>query len=215
MFNESKTALWLILLAAGSALTALAIPQGEKSYRDYPEWKMLPRCDDFEDEAAESAYQRLVDKGESGHEGLLAIVRECEDPQLACLALSILRASGGNKRLVVEELKEVLAERLPTAQGDEEWLVTAIAEALAVMGDESDMEALAPMLSHPVWRVRVIGARCIGKCGDLHAVEALELARSRDGNNLVLNEIDKAIASIESRLAVQNADANDEPSPSP
>lgn len=183
----------------------------QKTYKDYPEWKMLPDAVDFEDEEIERARQRLIEKGEDGHEGLLAIVRECEDPRMACRALGLLRASRGDKRKVVAELKEVLAARLPTAVGPEEWLMTDIAEAVTDMGDEDDMDALIPMLSHPVLRVRVIGAWCMGKRGGLQAKAALEEALTRDRHPRVQEEFGKAIAAIESRMAEK--DAEEAPAP--
>lgn len=207
MYMEMKYRLGCIMLSLIFVfiLSATGASKAQKSYRDYPEWEMLPRAVDFEDEGYQKAYQRLVDEGEAGYDGLLAIVRECEDTQLAIRALSILRASNGDKRIVIAGLKEVLAERLPTATGGEGWLMTSIAEALAVMGDESDMEAVVPMLYHPDLRVRAIGVRCIGERGGRQFIEILEQARSRDSISLVRDEIGKAIAAIESRLAVQNA----------
>lgn len=189
----------------------LAESPAPKTYRDYPEWELLPDAVDFEDEEVENARQRLIDEGEAGHEGLLAIVRECEEPRMARRALGILRASRGDKRKVVAELKEVLETRLPTAVGPEEWLVTSIAEAVTDMGDEDDMDALIPMLSHPVLRVRVIGAWCMGKRGGMRAKEALEQAKSRDSNARVQEEFSKAISAIETRLATQDAEVSPSP----
>ena len=207
MCIEMKYKLGCIMLPLVSVciLSATGASPAKKSYQDYPEWELLPRAVDFEDEGYQKAYQRLVDQGEAGYDGLLAIVRECEDTQLAIRALSILRASNGDKRNVVAGLKEVLAERLPTATGGEGWLMTSIAEALVAMGDESDMEALVPMLSHPELRVRVIGARCIGERGGRQFIEILEQTGNRDSISLLRDEIGKAIAAIESRVAAQDA----------
>ena len=217
MYTKRKSKIGRIVLSL-MFVEILSVSAGQptpKTYKDYPEWTILPDAVDFEDEESERAIQRLIEKGEAAHEGLLAIVRECEDTRMARRALGILRATRGDKRKVVAELKEVLVARLPTATGVEEWLMTDIAAALADMGDEADMEALVPMLSHPVLRVRIIGARCLGKRGGLHTREVLEQARSRGNYDSVLAEIDKAIASIDARLAAQTAVPEAEPYPTP
>lgn len=187
-----------------------AVPEG-KTYRDYPEWKLLPKGPDMDDEACERAFQQLVAEGDAGHEALLAIVRECEDPMLATRALAVLRLSSGDKSKVREELKQILAERLSHASGPEEWLMTSIAEALVVIGNERDMDALAPMLAHPTRRVRIIGARCLGKRGGESAIAILENAKSQNPEKRVLEEIDTAIATIKSRLAEN--DSGRDPAP--
>lgn len=204
--SKSVMGRFLIALILADTLALSADNAAKKTYRDYPEWELLPKAIDCEDEKYEKAYQRLIDEGESRHEGLLAIVRECEDMQLACRALSILRLSSGDKRDVVAGLKEILATRLSTAKGDAEWVMTDIADALTDMGDEADMEALVPMVSHPVLRVRIIGAWCMGKRGGPQAKAALEEALTRDRHPRVQEEFGKAIAAIESRLAEKDAE---------
>ena len=206
MFNESKTALWLILLAAGAALTALAAPQGEKSYRDYPEWNVFPRGSCAEDRDDIQQYERLVEQGESAYEAMLAVVKQCDDYFIASTALAILRESKGEKRTVVEELKDCFSERLSRSGDENQEMLILIAEALADMGTEEDMEVLIPMLSRPEWRVRVIGTRCLGKRGGQRALEALEQVQGHDANKRVNEEIGKAIAAIEARLAGQDAE---------
>lgn len=184
-------------------------PEG-KTYRDYPEWALLPKGPDLDDEAEIRDFSRLVDEGEEGHEAMLAIVRECEDPMLARRALAVLRASSGDKRAVVAELKQILADRLSRATGPEEWLMTSIAEALVVMGDERDMEVLVPMLSHPVRRVRIIGARCIGKRGGAELLDDLAQARACQSDGRVAEAIEQAAANIAARLAARDAAAEPE-----
>lgn len=213
MFNKSKTALalWFVLLAAGSASTALAAPQGEKSYRDYPEWNVFPRGFCAEDRDDIQQYERLVEQGESAYEAMLAVVKQCDDCFIGSTALAILRESKGEKRAVVEELKDCFSERLSRSGDENQEMLILIAEALADMGREDDMEVLIPMLSRPEWRVRVIGTRCLGKRGGLRALEALEQVQGRDSNKRVAEEIDKAIAAIETRLAAQDAEASPSP----
>lgn len=206
MFNESKTALWLILLAAGSALTALASPQGEKSYRDYPEWNVFPRGFCAEDRDDIQQYERLVEQGESAYEAMLAVVKQCDDDFIGSTALAILRESKGEKRAVVDELKDCLAERLSRSGDENQEMLILIAEALADMGTEEDMEALIPMLSHPEWRVRVIGTRCLGKRGGQLSLGALKQAQIQNSDSLEVEEIGKAIANIERRMASQDAE---------
>lgn len=41
------------------------VSQAKKTYRDYPEWELLPKDIDCEDEEYQQAYQRLVDEGEA------------------------------------------------------------------------------------------------------------------------------------------------------
>lgn len=217
MYTKRKSKIGRIVLSLMfvGILSVSAGQPPQKTYKDYPEWEMLPDAVDFEDEEVERAFQRLIEKGEAAHEGLLAIVRECEETRMARRALGILRATRGDKRKVAAELKEVLVERLPTATGVEEWLMTDIAAALADMGDEADMEALVPMLSHPELRVRIIGAWCLGKRGGLQSKAALEEAMARDPHPRMQEEFGKAIADIESRLAEKEAAAHAEPAPSP
>lgn len=208
MFNESKTALalWVVLLAAGSTLTALAAPQGEKSYRDYPEWNVFPRGFDAEDREDIQQYERLVEQGESAYEAMLAVVKQCDDYFIASTALAILRESKGEKRAVVEELKDCFSERLSRSGDENQEMLILIAEALADMGTEEDMEVLIPMLSRPEWRVRVIGTRCLGKRGGQLSLGALKQAQIQNSDSLEVEEIGKAIANIERRMASQDAE---------
>lgn len=210
MFNESKTALWFVLLAAvlmvADTLSVSAETPPGMTYRNYPEWYILPKDLDFEDENAIAAFQQLIDEGEAAHPAMLAIVKECEDPMLAMRALSVLRRSSGDKRRVIAELKPFFAERLPCAKDDEEWLMTALARFFADFGTEEDAVALLPMLSHSNWRVRTLGARYLGQRGDRRVIEALEEAQSCDSDSTVVEEIGKAISAIESRQAGQNSE---------
>lgn len=195
-----------VALMLAVLLSATAETPAGKTYRDYHEWHLLPKSFDLEDENVLAGFQRLVDEGEACHEAMLAIVKECGDSMIASYALSVLRKTRGDKTMVVEELKQFLADRLPSAEGDEEYLMTYIAETLADIGSPDDMEVLVPMLAHQNMRVRYLGASYLGQRGDQRVMEALEQAKSRESNNLVREEIDKAISDIESRLAEQNAE---------
>lgn len=203
---------WLVfVLLLADVLSVSAETPPEMTYRNYPEWYILPKDLDFEDENVIAAFQQLIDEGEAGHPAMLAIVKECEDPMLAMRALSVLRRSSGDKQKVIAELKPFFAERLPYAKDDEEWLMTAIARFFADLGTEEDVVALLPMLSHSNWRVRTLGARYLGQRGDQRVMEALEQAQSRDSDSMVVEEISKAISAIESRLAEQDAAASPSP----
>ena len=83
--------------------------------------------------------------------------------------------------------------------------MTSIARFVADYGTEEDVDVLIPMLEHPNWRIRVLGARYLGQSGGRRVLEALEEAKSRGGDEKFLQEIDKAIANIESRLAGDGA----------
>ena len=176
------------------------------TYRNYPEWEMLPKVLDYEDEQINDRIQKLVDEGEACNEAMLAIVRECDDWMVASSALAILSETSGDKRDVVAALKVFFSERLPHAKGEEEWLMTNIAQFVVAFGTEEDVSVLFPMLTHPELRVRYLGARYLGQRGGQQALDALEQAKSRESNNLVLDEMDKAVASIRGRLAGQDAE---------
>jgi HEAT repeat protein len=180
-------------------------PQAKKTYKDYPEWEMLPKVLDYEDEAINARIQKLVGEGAACHEAMLAIVRECDDWMVATSALAILSETSGDKRDAVAALKTFFTERLPQAKGEEEYLMTNIAQFVAAFGTEEDVSALLPMLIHPELRVRYLGAQYLGQRGGQQAMEALERAKSRESNNLVLDEMNKAVASISSRLAERDA----------
>lgn len=199
--------LLVAILMLADVLPASAETPPKITYRNYPEWYILPKDLDFENENVIAAFQQLIDEGEAGHPAMLAIVKECEDPMLAMRALSVLRRSSGDKQKVIAELKPFFAERLPYAKDDEEWLMTAIARFFADLGTEEDVVALLPMLSHSNWRVRTLGARYLGQRGDQRVMEALEQAQSRDSDSMVVEEISKAISAIEGRLAAQDVEA--------
>lgn len=216
MHNSSKTRFRSVvatLMLAGLLPTTAQTPA--KSYMDYPEWRMLPTPIDYEDENINAAIQKLVDEGEACHEAMLAVVKQCDDWMVATSALAILRETAGDKSGIVAELKPFFSERLCRSEGQDDWLLTSIAQFLADFGTEDDIDALLPMLEHSNKRIRIMGARYLGQRGGLRALEALEQVQGRDANKRANEEFGKAIAAIESRLAVQNADANDETSPSP
>ena len=195
------------LLLAGNVFAespAQAAPAA-KTYRDYPEWAEFPNAIDMEDENEVMRYRRFVEKGESAYAALMAIVRECDDRFTVSTALAILRESQGDKRAVVAELKDLFAKRLLEAQGDGEWTMCYMADAIADMGGEEDAEVLIPMLDHPGWIVRVNGARFLGRIGGEKALEALKEARqqAQDRNPTERDAIDEAISAIENRLQEQ------------
>ena len=188
------------------ALSVSAGPPTVLTYMDYPEWNLLPKGINFDDEDDIAAIRQLVDEGPAANEAILAVVRECDDSMIASRALATLRESAGDKRPVVAELKRIFEQRFPPATGDKSRIVDGIAAAIADIGTESDMDVLVPMLTNPDIRLRVMGARYLGRRGGQRAKEALEQVQGRDANKRVNEEIGKAIASSESRLAVQNAD---------
>jgi HEAT repeat protein len=196
-------------MLAGLLPTAAQTPA--KSYMDYPEWRMLPTPIDYEDENINAAIQKLVDEGEACHEAMLAVVKQCDDWMVATSALAILRETAGDKCGIVRELKPFFTERLPRSDGQDDWLLTSIAQFLADFGTEDDVDVLLPMLEHPNMRVRYLGAQYLGQRGDQQAIEALEEAKSSESNNLVLDEMNKAVTSITSRLAGQDEEMPEAP----
>lgn len=183
---------------------ARAESQPPKYFMDYPEWDLLPKGIDF-DESDMTAIQKLLDEGPAAYEAMLAVVKECDNSMIVSHALATLRESPGEKGEVVAELKQIFAQRLPRAVGDETWIVDYIAAAIADIGTEEDMISLIPLLEHPNQRLRVMGARYLGQSGGQGALTALEQAKNRNSNQRVQQEIDKAIADIESRLAEDDA----------
>lgn len=215
MFNESKTALWFVLLAAvlmvADTLSVSAETPPGMTYRNYPEWEMLPKVLDYEDEQINDRIQKLVAEGEACHEAMLAIVKQCDDWMVATSALAILRETTGNKSGIVAELKPFFSERLSRSEGQDDLLLTSIAQFLADFGTEDDIDALLPMLEHSNKRIRIMGARCLGQRGGQRALEALKQVQGHDANKRVDEEIGKAISAIESRMATQDAEAETHP----
>lgn len=189
---------------------AFAETETNKTYDSYPEWELLPRGIDLEDETLRENYHRLVDQGESAYEAMLAVVLECDELMPATAALAVLTESKGDKRAVMEKLRRFLAERLPNANENEEWLCTAIAKALAKNGSEADAKALIPMLSHSNKRVRLLGARYLGQCGDRSSLNVLENAKKQTLSSRELFEIESAITNIQNRLADSSSGENGE-----
>lgn len=206
--NRRSERFVLYLLCVG-IVSVMAHPLEAKTYRDYPEWELLPKGVDFEDEAMLAKCQQLADEGEAGHEAMVAIVKECEEPLLARRALGMLRDMGGDMSQPLSELKPFFTEGLSTSR--DEWLLTSIARFVADYGTEEDVDVLIPMLANPNWRIRVLGARYLGQSGGQHALDALKQVKQRNADQTLLQEIDKAIANIEKRLA--DKDAGTEPVP--
>lgn len=175
-------------------------PQTGRPLADYPEWADFPGGIDFEDEADILRWRRWVDEGEAKYGVLMAAVRECNDRFLVGQALAMLRESQGDKRAVVSELKELVADWLPRTDRCDEDILIDMAEALADMGTEEDVMVLAPMLTHPLWRVRVIGARCLGRRGGFAALEALKQVQGQSLDRTEREAIDEAVSNIEKRL---------------
>lgn len=200
MTNERRKCFSLLLLLAG-LLAAMQPTAYAKRYWEYPEWEILPKGVDYEDEAILARFQLLADEGEAGHEAMLAIIKECTEQNFPQRALGVLRDMGGDMTRALAELKPFFAERLPHAQRNDEWLMTDIARFVADYGTEEDVDVLIPMLSHSNLRIRILGARYLGQSGGRQALEALKEAQSGGGDERFLQETDKAIANIESRLS--------------
>ena len=178
----------------------LAEPPG-KTYTDYPEWQSFPGGLDWEDQEEVDRFQRLVEKGEAAHEAMLAIVRECDDAFDVSTALAVLRASPGDKRAVVAELKAIFPMRVRGEEWSDGTIVRSMAEALVDMGQDGDFEVMIPMLFHPRQQVRASGIMLLGQHGGRKTLEALEKARVRISGTRRREAIDAAISGIESRLA--------------
>ena len=189
----------------------VAESNGQKTYMKYPEWNLLPKGIDFDDEDDIAAIQQLVDEGPAANEAMLAIVRECDDSMIVSRALATLRESAGDKQPVVAELKRIFEQRYPPATGDESWIVDGIAAAISDIGTANDMDVLVPMLTNSDIRLRVMGARYFGKRGGQSAIMVLENARDQYPEGRFRQEIDTAIANIAGRQAVQDAESSPVP----
>jgi hypothetical protein len=199
--DMEKANRWLAAMALVAALSAMGGIAGGKPYDEYPEWELLPKGIDIEDETLVANLERLKAQGESAHEAMWAVIRECNDLMPASAALSVLASTQDNQREVMEGLKQFIKERLFIATGDEEGLITDMAKVLADKGTEADMDALIPMLYHSNPRMCVVGAMYLGQRGGKTALDALTEARGRTSGVRVRREIDAAIARIENRLA--------------
>lgn len=199
------------VLMLADALSVSAGPPTVLTYMDYPEWNLLPKGIDFDDEDDIAAIRQLLDEGPAANEAMLAIVKECDDSMIVSRALATLRESAGDKQPVVAELKRIFDQRFPPATRDESWIVDGIAAAISDIGTESDMIVLAPMLRNPDIRLRVMGARYFGKRGGQSAITVLENAKSHYSEDRFMSEIDAAIAIIGERLAAQDAEASPSP----
>jgi hypothetical protein len=144
-------------------------------------------------------------------EALLAVIRECEWIDTVESALTLLKESGIDKPALAEQLKERLAAWLPGTTWTNAVMIGAFAQALTDIGDENDMESLMPMLSHPVKSVRICGALRFGERGGRRELAALEEAKGRETEEIVLQAIDRGIAGIKRRLADGEQGAETEP----
>lgn len=204
MFNN-RVFIYLLVLA-GLHFSGMVVHAEDslcygKSYDAYPEWELLPKGIDMEDETLVANLERLKAQGKSAHEAMWAVIRGCDDLMPASAALSVLASTQDNQREVMEGLKQFIQERLFIATEDEEWLITDMAKVLADKGTETDMDALIPMLHHSNPRMCAVGAMYLGERGGETALAALKEARGRTSGVRVVREIDAAIARIEDRLA--------------
>ncbi len=207
MYSNTNMMSRIVFAGAGMLLTvalwAMAESYAPKTYMDYPEWNLLPKGEDYDDENEIAAFQQLIAEGPAAHEAMLAIVRECDDFMIVGRALAILRASSGDKRPVVIELKREFERRFPHAVGKEARIVNCLAAAIADLGTEEDANVLIPMLTHPYIRMRIMGARYYGKlCGE-NAIEVLEGAKAHYSEPRFLQEVDAVIDDIGNRLSEQ------------
>lgn len=172
-----------------------------KTYTDYPEWTSFPRGIDCEDEEEVARFQRLVERGEAAHEAMLAIVRENDDCFDVGTALAVLKASSGNKREVVADLKAIFPMRVQGEEWNDGMIVLSLAGALIEMGQDADFEVLIPMLFHPQKQVRDAGIMLLGKHGGRKTLEALEKAKVRITGARRRASIDATISGINGWLA--------------
>lgn len=201
--------LHVLLLAQVGLVTALPGRAAEykyKNYMDYPEWKVLMTLsDDGEDLEERARFGRLVDRGESAHEAMLAVLWQCDDWYYASGAMEMLHCSKGDKSKVWPELRRLLADRLPLALGGLGDGITAccrsIARMLAENGGEDDVKALLPVLTHRNSLLRYEAATCLGQYGNERALEILEAAKDGDYTPEVRRGFEEAIETIKSRLS--------------
>lgn len=196
--NVEGASNWMGAMALVTTLAAMVAVA--KPYDEYPEWELLPKGIDM-DENDDNAFRALVNQGESVYDAMLAVIWECDEIIPATTALAVLEESKGDKSQVFGELRRFLSARLPLAVGDTERICLAVAKVLAKNGSEEDIAVLIPMLAHPSDQLRYVGAMCLGQCGNQAALEKLEAARVQSQPAWVMQGIETAIARIEERLA--------------
>lgn len=143
------------------ALAVLPCTQAGESMSAEEVWELLPKGADIEAPREISNYMVLVEQGDSIYGALLDIVRQNDSPLIAGTALSVLRASKGDKREVVEELGKVINERLGKTGRMNDVMLVLLAESITDMGDSRDKRLLVPLLSHPSEAVRHAGHYCM------------------------------------------------------
>ena len=109
---------------------------------------------DAEDDNEIANYMKLVGQGEAVYDMLLDIVRGTTDPIITSSALSVIRASKGDKKKVVAELGVLLNERKTMSGDTNEAMLVNLVRAIADMGEASDRQLLEPILEHSGGYVR-------------------------------------------------------------
>ena len=143
---------------------------------------------------------RLEEQERTVCKALLRVVKDSNWPYTVQSALALLKGSNVDRAEMAKQMKECLAE---WSQGDSwthEWMIPLFADALADVGEEGDLEALAPLLSHPVEPARMCCARRFGERGGRKELALLEEAKGNESDERILAAIEKGIAEIKSRL---------------
>lgn len=160
MFIDNRKSFMAVLVVCGAlfAESLSAMAGGEMTPDEV--WALLPKGADLEDPREIANYVELVKQGEAIYGALLDIVRENDNPLIAGTALSVLRASKGDKREVVAELGKILHDRQAMTGRLNETMLVLLAEAITDMGDSRDRQLLLPLFSHPSEKVRHAGRYC-------------------------------------------------------
>lgn len=178
-----------------------------KNYQEYPEWAILrSRSDDGMDLEEVARFRRLVERGEAMHEAMLAVLCQCDEWYYAGLALDMLHSSKGDKSKVYPELRRLLAARLAEPieefSDDKMHFCCGVSKMLAENGSDADVKVILPMLTHPNYVLRYVGAQCLGQCGTEDVLDDLQAAKDREKLPNVRQGFERAIEAIRSRLAV-------------
>ena len=158
-------------------------------------WPKSGGCGDGDaDKALLEEQERTVCKA------LLRVAKDSNWPYTVQSALALLKGSNVDKAEMARQMKECLSEWLHGASWTHEWMIPLFADALMDAGEEEDLEALAPLLSHPVEPARMCCARRFGERGGRKELALLEDAQGKESDERILGAIERGIAEIKSRL---------------
>lgn len=149
---------------------------------------------------------RLEEQERTVYKALLRVAKDSNWPYTVKSALALLKGSNVDKAEMARQMKECLAEWLQGASWTHDWMIPLFADALMDAGGEEDLEALVPLLSHPVKPARFCAARHFGARGGRKELALLEEAKGTESDERILAAIERGIAEIKNRLAEEEGE---------